>query len=62
MLFFENKTIVMLRNNVKLSSNLMQKLEPIIVFNSKAIKKSFLSKRENSNGFNQSGIAKFVPR
>jgi len=62
MLFFENKTILMLRNNVKLSSNLMQKFEPTIVFNSKAIKKSFSSKLEISNVFNQSGIAKFVPK
>jgi len=31
MLFFKNKTIVMLPNNVKLSSNLMQKFEPTIL-------------------------------
>jgi len=62
MLFFKNKPIVMLRNNVKLFSDLVQKFEPTIVlgFNSKAIKKSFPSNRENSNVFNKSGIAKFV--
>jgi len=39
----------------------MQKFEPTVVFNSKAIKKSFSSKRENSNVLNQGGIANFVP-